>query len=47
MWPVLIGSVSQTDERGGIASLVHRDAPWLAEALGVVPPGAGSASPTP
>src|SRR5262249_22640057 len=33
-WPVLIGSVSQVDGRGGIASLAHRDLPWLARAIG-------------
>jgi hypothetical protein len=36
--PVLIGVVSQTDDRGGIASLVHRDEPWIDGAL--VPPPA-------
>jgi hypothetical protein len=46
-WPVLVGVVSQADDRGGIASLVHRDAPWLADALGGARPGAGPASPTP
>jgi hypothetical protein len=33
-WPVLIGSVSQVDERGGIASLAHRNLPWIARAIG-------------
>jgi hypothetical protein len=32
-WPILIGVVSQTDERGAIASLVHRKEPWIEEAL--------------
>lgn len=32
--PVLIGSVSQVDERGGIASLVHGGAAWVAGAVG-------------
>src|SRR4051812_27059930 len=36
--PVLIGVVSQTDERGAIATVVHRDEPWLEEALGRLPP---------
>jgi len=31
--PVLIGVVSQTDERGAIASLVHRDEPWIEDSL--------------
>jgi hypothetical protein len=31
--PVLIGNVSQADERGGLGSLTHRNEPWLAEAL--------------
>ncbi|MDR3633554.1 MAG: hypothetical protein P4L84_06940, partial [Isosphaeraceae bacterium] len=31
--PVLIGNVSQTDDRGGIASLTHRSAPWVGHAL--------------
>jgi hypothetical protein len=36
--PVLIGVVSQTDDRGGFASLVHRDEPWVGGVL--VPPPA-------
>lgn len=37
--PLLIGNVAQTDGRGGIASLAHRDAPWLAKALEGARPG--------
>jgi hypothetical protein len=32
-FPVLIGNVSQTDDRGGIASLASRDDRWLDRAL--------------
>ena len=31
--PVLIGNVSQTDDRGGIASLSSRGEPWVSQAL--------------
>jgi hypothetical protein len=31
--PVLIGNVSQTDDRGGIASLTYRSAAWMGRAL--------------
>ena len=37
-WPILIGVVSQTDERGGIASLIHRDEPWFADATAAPQP---------
>jgi hypothetical protein len=35
--PILIGVVSQTDERGAFASLVHRDEPWLVGVLARTP----------
>lgn len=31
--PILIGNVAQADDRGGIASLAHRNAPWIEETL--------------
>ena len=31
--PLLIGTVSQTDDRGGIASLASHGEPWLEKAL--------------
>jgi hypothetical protein len=31
--PMLIANVSQVDSRGGIASLVHRDARWISSAI--------------
>lgn len=35
--PILIGCVSQTDDRGAIASLVHRDEAWIEDALARLP----------
>jgi hypothetical protein len=35
--PVLIGVVSQSDERGGKASLIHRDEPWIEGTLAQQP----------
>jgi hypothetical protein len=35
--PLLIANVSQVDSRGGIASLVHRDARWIASAVDAPP----------
>jgi hypothetical protein len=32
-WPVLIGNISQIDDRGGIASLAYRKDPWIEKAL--------------
>jgi hypothetical protein len=32
-WPILIGVVSQTDDRGAIATVIHRHEPWIEEAL--------------
>jgi hypothetical protein len=32
-WPILIGNVSQTDERGAIASLAYGSERWVKEAL--------------
>jgi hypothetical protein len=34
--PLLIGNVSQTDDRGGIASLAYRSADWVEDALNPV-----------
>jgi hypothetical protein len=31
--PILIGVVSQTDDRGAIGSLIHRDEPWIEDTL--------------
>jgi hypothetical protein len=31
--PILIGNVSQTDDRGGIATLTNRAEPWIAKAI--------------
>jgi hypothetical protein len=36
--PILIGNVSQTDDRGGIASLAHRNEYWVVRALARLPP---------
>lgn len=41
--PVLIGNVSQSDGRGGIASLAHRSDPWIRDALGLKPAANGHA----
>jgi hypothetical protein len=34
---MLIANVSQVDSRGGIASLVHRDARWISGAIAARP----------
>ena len=36
--PILIGNVSQTDERGGLASLAHRNEYWIVRAMAGLPP---------
>ena len=41
-WPLLIGNVSQTDDRGAIGSLTQRHEPWIEEAL--MPPPSGTNS---
>lgn len=40
---ILIGNVSQSDGRGGIASLAHQSDPWIQGALGLKPGAAGRA----
>ncbi len=32
--PMLVGNVAQSDDRGGIATLVHRNESWVKTAIG-------------
>ena len=41
-WPLLIGNVSQTDDRGAIGSLTQRHEPWIEEVLMPPPPATNS-----
>jgi hypothetical protein len=36
--PILIGNVAQTDDRGGIATLAHRNEYWIVRAIAGLPP---------